>query len=87
MGESWNEGALMVKLDISRKHRRGSSRVVAEKVKANVTIDWTIRESARAKLMVLVKRTLNKYGYPPDMQQKAIDTVLKQAELFCRLLV
>jgi type I restriction enzyme R subunit len=54
---------------------------VAEKVKANATIDWTIRESARAKLMVLVKRTLNKYGYPPDMQQKAIDTVLKQAEL------
>ena len=54
---------------------------VAEKVKANATIDWTIRESARAKLMVLVKRTLNKYGYPPDMQKKAIDTVLKQAEL------
>jgi type I restriction enzyme R subunit len=54
---------------------------VAEKVKANATIDWTIRESARAKLMVLVKRTLNKYGYPPDMQQKAIDMVLKQAEL------
>lgn len=54
---------------------------VAEKVKTNATIDWTIRESARAKLMVLVKRTLNKYGYPPDMQQKAIDTVLKQAEL------
>ena len=54
---------------------------VVEKVKANATIDWTIRESARAKLMVLVKRTLNKYGYPPDMQQKAVDTVLKQAEL------
>jgi len=54
---------------------------VAEKIKANATIDWTIRESARAKLMVLVKRTLTKYGYPPDMQQKAVDTVLKQAEL------
>jgi type I restriction enzyme R subunit len=47
----------------------------------NATIDWTIRESARAKLMVLVKRTLKKYGYPPDMQEKAVDTVLKQAEL------
>lgn len=57
------------------------AREIAEKVKANATIDWTIRESARAKLMVLVKRTLNKYGYPPDKQQKAIDTVLKQAEL------
>lgn len=57
------------------------AREIAEKVKANATIDWTIRESARARLMVLVKRTLNKYGYPPDKQQKAIDTVLKQAEL------
>jgi len=54
---------------------------IADKVRANATIDWTIRESARAKLMVLVRRTLNKYGYPPDKQQKAIDTVLKQAEL------
>ena len=54
---------------------------IADKVRANTTIDWAIRESARAKLMVLVKRTLTKYGYPPDKQQKAIDTVLKQAEL------
>lgn len=54
---------------------------IADKVRANATIDWTMRESARAKLMVLVKRTLTKYGYPPDKQQKAIDTVLKQAEL------
>ncbi|MDZ4384513.1 MAG: DUF3387 domain-containing protein, partial [Nitrospirota bacterium] len=57
------------------------AREIAEKVKANATIDWTIRESSRAKLMVLVKRTLNKYGYPPDGQKKAIDTVLRQAEL------
>jgi type I restriction enzyme R subunit len=57
------------------------AREIAEKVRANATIEWTIRESARAKLMVLVRRTLNKYGYPPDKQQRAIDTVLKQAEL------
>lgn len=57
------------------------AREIADKVRANATIDWTIRESARAKLMVLVRRTLSKYGYPPDKQQKAIDTVLKQAEL------
>ena len=57
------------------------AREIADKVKKNATIDWTIRESARAKLMVLVKRTLKKYGYPPDMQQKAVDTVLKQAEM------
>ena len=60
---------------------RELAREIADKVKRNATIDWTIRESARAKLMVLVKRTLSKYGYPPDKQQKAIDTVLKQAEL------
>ena len=55
---------------------------IADKVRKNVTIDWTIREYARARLMVIVRRTLTKYGYPPDKQQKAIDTVLKQAELF-----
>jgi type I restriction enzyme R subunit len=54
---------------------------VAEKVRANASIDWTIRESARAKLMVLVRRTLNKYGYPPDKQQKAVETILEQAKL------
>lgn len=63
------------------------AREIADKVRSNATIDWTIRESARAKLMVLVKRTLTKYGYPPDKQQKAIDTVLKQAELMAEVLV
>lgn len=58
------------------------AREIADKVKKNTTIDWTIREYARARLMVIVRRTLTKYGYPPDKQQKAIDTVLKQAELF-----
>ena len=50
-------------------------------VRKSVTIDWTLRESARAKIRVMVKRILNKYGYPPDKQQKAIDTVMKQAEV------
>jgi hypothetical protein len=45
----------------------------------NVTIDWTLRESVRAQLRVLVKRVLRKYGYPPDMQEKATQTVLEQA--------
>lgn len=57
------------------------AREIADKVKKNATIDWTMKESARAKLMVIVKRTLNKYGYPPDKQQKAVDTVMKQAEV------
>ena len=66
---------------------RDIAREVAEKVKANATIDWTIRDSARAKLMVVVRRTLNKYGYPPDKQKKAVDTVLKQAELMAEYYV
>lgn len=53
------------------------------KVRTSVTIDWTVRESARAKIRVIVKRILNKYGYPPDLQEAAVQTVLKQAELLC----
>lgn len=55
--------------------------VLYEKVKANASIDWTIKESVKAKLKVIVKRTLRQYGYPPDMQKLATETVLKQAEL------
>jgi len=55
--------------------------VLYEKVKANASIDWTIMESVKAKLKVIVKRTLRQYGYPPDMQKLATETVLKQAEL------
>ncbi|KIM04674.1 MAG: hypothetical protein KN64_06805 [Sulfurovum sp. AS07-7] len=55
--------------------------VLTEKVKANASIDWTIKESARAKLKVIVKRTLRQFGYPPDMQALATETVLKQAEM------
>jgi len=49
-------------------------------VRANATIDWSLRDSARARLRLLVKRLLNRYGYPPDKQDKATQTVLEQAE-------
>ncbi|HEV2328797.1 MAG TPA: type I restriction endonuclease subunit R [Verrucomicrobiae bacterium] len=52
-------------------------------VRANVTIDWTAKESVRAKLRVMVKKILRRYGYPPDKQEKATLTVLQQAELLC----
>ncbi|RFC50458.1 MAG: type I restriction enzyme, R subunit, partial [Verrucomicrobia bacterium] len=52
-------------------------------VKKSVTIDWTLRESARAKIKVMVKRILNRHGYPPDLQEDAVKTVLAQAELLC----
>ena len=53
------------------------------RVKESVTIDWTVRESARAKIKVMVKRILRKHGYPPDLQEEAVKTVLAQAELLC----
>lgn len=53
------------------------------KVRDSTTIDWQFRESARARIRVLVKGILNKYGYPPDLQDAAVQTVLKQAELLC----
>jgi type I restriction enzyme R subunit len=52
-------------------------------VKKSVSIDWTLRESARARIRVMVKRILSKYGYPPDLQEEAVKTVLAQAELLC----
>lgn len=55
--------------------------VLTERVRQNATIDWTIKESVKAKLKVIVKRTLRQFGYPPDMQMLATETVLKQAEM------
>ncbi len=61
---------------------RELARILVEKVKSNTSIDWTLKESVQAKLRVLVKRTLRKYGYPPDEEKLATDNILKQAELF-----
>jgi type I restriction enzyme R subunit len=55
--------------------------VLTQRVRENASIDWTIKESVKAKLKVIVKRTLRQYGYPPDMQLLATETVLKQAEM------
>ena len=52
-------------------------------VRKSVTIDWTMRESARARIRVMAKRIRNKYGYLPGLQDEAVKTVLKQAELLC----
>ena len=57
------------------------ARELVETVRKNVTIDWTVRENVRAQLRVIVKRILRKYGYPPDKQEKATQTVLEQAEV------
>ena len=62
---------------------RTIAREVADAVRKNVTIDWTVRENVRAQLRVIVKRILRKHGYPPDKQEKATQTVLEQAEVLC----
>jgi type I restriction enzyme R subunit len=54
---------------------------IAENVKKNKSIDWVMREPARAKMRVAIKRVLRKNGYPPDQQEKAIQTIIEQAEL------
>jgi type I restriction enzyme R subunit len=56
---------------------------LVDRVRQRVTIDWQVRENARAQIRVLVKRILRKYGYPPDMQQRATELVLEQAEVLC----
>jgi type I restriction enzyme R subunit len=60
---------------------RAIARELVASVRKNVTIDWTVRENVRAQLRVIVKRILRKYGYPPDKQEKATQTVLEQAEV------
>jgi len=60
------------------------ARELVQAVRRNVTIDWTVKGSVRAKRRTLVKRLLRKYGYPPDKQEKATMTVLQQAELLCK---
>ncbi len=59
------------------------ARELVESIRHNTTIDWTIKENVRAQLRLQVKRILRKYGYPPDKQAKATDTVLEQAEVLC----
>ena len=65
---------------IQREKLRELAVVLTDQIRKNITIDWTKKESARAKLRVLVKRILKKYGYPPDMATLATETVIEQAE-------
>jgi len=55
--------------------------ILTQRVKENASIDWTIKASVKAKLKVIIKRTLRQFGYPPDLQLLATETVLKQAEM------
>ncbi len=76
-----NDSAVKV---LGNETLRTIARELVETIRKNVTIDWTLRESVQAKLRVMVKRVLKKYGYPPDKQKKATETVLEQAALICK---
>ena len=54
---------------------------ITEKLRASTTVDWQVRESVRAKLRILVRRTLQKYKYPPDKALEAVELILQQAEV------
>ena len=73
-----NDGAVQV---LGEPTLTDIARALVVAVKKNVTIDWTVRENVRANLRVIVKRILRKYGYPPNKQERATQTVLEQAEL------
>jgi type I restriction enzyme R subunit len=62
---------------------RDIARDLVQAVRRNTSIDWSVKENVRAKLRVIVKRILRRYGYPPDKCEKATDTVLEQAEVLC----
>lgn len=73
-----NESALR---ELSDEILKKIAQELTENLRQSVSVDWTQRESVRAKLRLMVKRILRKYKYPPDKQEEAILTVLQQAEL------
>ncbi len=76
-----NDSAVKILGDATLK---AIARELVEALRKNATIDWTERETVRAKMRAIVKRLLRKYGYPPDKQPKAIETVITQAQTLCR---
>jgi type I restriction enzyme, R subunit len=74
-----HDGAMEV---LGEKVMKQIARELTELVRKNTSIDWTLRDAVQAKLKVMIKRLLRKYGYPPDKQQMATDLVLEQAKLF-----
>jgi len=78
---SQNQSAMDV---LGNEELRKIAHVLVEQLQKNVTVDWQRKESARAKLRILVRRILKKYGYPPDLAPAAINLVLSQAETLLR---
>lgn len=75
-----NDSAVMV---LGDETLRKIAHELVDQIRKNATIDWTVKEGVKAKMRVMVKRILTKYRYPPDMQPKAVATILEQAEILC----
>lgn len=60
------------------------ARDLTQSIKNNISIDWAVRESVQAKMKMIIKRLLKKYGYPPDKTAKAVDIVMEQTKLMCQ---
>ena len=73
-----NESAVEV---MGNDHLRVIAHELLSSLKNNASVDWQHRQSARARMRVLVKHILRKHGYPPDLQDAAAQTVLQQAEV------
>jgi type I restriction enzyme R subunit len=78
-----NDSAVNVLGDEILRH---IARELVNTVRNNTSIDWTVRENVQAKMRIAVKRILRKHGYPPDMQEKATETVLEQAKMMANLM-
>ena len=76
-----NDSAVKVLGDKILKH---IATELVQIIKDNLDVDWAVKETSRAKVRMAVKRLLKKYGYPPDLQEKATQLVLEQAEEICK---
>lgn len=72
-----NEAAV---LELGDETLKKIAHELTENLRANISVDWSQRESVRAKLRIMVKRILRKYKYPPDQAEGAVQLVLQQAE-------
>ena len=72
-----------VKDFIDEKVLKQIAHELTETIRGSLTIDWSIKKSAQAGMRKIVKRLLRKYKYPPEQAKKALDTVIRQAELMC----
>ncbi len=76
-----NESAVQ---ELGDEELKAIAREIAIKIRKDITIDWAVKESVRAKMRATVKRILKVHGYPPDRQEKATETVLEQAKVVCK---